>query len=120
MRTIIFKDESYKIQGAFFEVYREKGCGFLESVYQECLELELAVQGIPFVAKKPLSLSYKGRPLKSVFQTDLICFEKIIIEIKAVSALTDEHRAQLQNYLKSTGLTLGLLINMRTFSGSRI
>ena len=120
MKNILFKDECYQIQGALFEVYREKGCGFLESVYQECLELELELQGIPFAAKKPLSLSYKGRILTSVYQTDISCFGKIIIEIKALTGLTDEHRAQLQNYLKAPGLTLGLLVNFGHFPGVEI
>ena len=120
MKNIIFKEENYRIQGALFEVYREKGCGFVEPVYQECLEHELEMQGIPFAAKTPLALSYKGRPLKSTYQTDIICFEKIIIEIKAVTALCDEHRAQLQNYLKASGLTFGLLVNFGHFPGVEI
>ena len=64
---ILFKEESYRIVGACFEVYREKGCGFLESVYQECMEIELQIQGIPFVTKRPLTLEYKGRPLRSTY-----------------------------------------------------
>jgi GxxExxY protein len=111
MAEIIYKDESYKITGACFEVYKEKGCGFLEDVYQECLEIELEMQGIPFTPQQPLPLSYKTRPLKKKYIPDLICFEKIIIELKAVKELNDEHRAQLQNYLKATGYKLGLLVN---------
>jgi GxxExxY protein len=100
---LINKDESYRILGACFEVYKEKGSGFLEAVYQECLEIEFSLQGIPFVAKASLDLNYKGRPLKQRYEPDFICFEKIILEIKAVSQLADEHRAQLHNYLKATG-----------------
>lgn len=111
MNEIIHREESYKIMGACFEVYKEKGCGFLESVYQECLELELADQAIPFRSQQKLQLSYKGRPLKQTYEPDFVCHDKIILEIKAVSSLTDEHRAQVQNYLRATGHRLGLLVN---------
>ena len=111
MTDIVYKEESYKLNGAFFEVYKEKGCGFLEDVYQECLEIELELQGIDYVAQYPLKLKYKGRPLKKKYIPDFICLDKIIIEIKAVKEITDEHRAQLQNYLKATGYKLGLLVN---------
>lgn len=111
MADLILKDESYRIMGACFEVYREKGCGFVESVFQECLEIEFGLQGIPFVAQSPLSLSYKGRPLKSRYTPDFVCFDAVIVEIKAVSILADEHRAQVMNYLKATGMRLGLLVN---------
>jgi GxxExxY protein len=109
--SIIYKDESYAIMGACFEVYKEKGNGFLEQVYQECLEIELEMRGILFVPKQELSLSYKGRPLKSKYVPDLLCYGKIIVELKAVKELADEHRAQVHNYLKATGHRLGLLIN---------
>jgi GxxExxY protein len=108
---IVFKEESYKIVGACFEVYREKGCGFLESVYHECMEIELPLQGVPYVSKKPLQIEYKCNPLRTVFEPDFLCYDKIILELKAVTELTDEHRAQLQNYLKATGLRLGILAN---------
>jgi GxxExxY protein len=111
MGDIIYKDESYRIIGACFEVYTEKGCGFLEAVYQECLELEFQMQGLRFEAKKPLSLTYKGRPLSQNYVPDFICDGKIILELKAVSALADEHRAQVLNYLNGTGFKLGLLVN---------
>jgi len=108
---ILYKEESYAIVGACFEVYREKGCGFLEAVYQECLEMEFRLQGVPYMAKKSLALEYKGQPLCATYEPDFICYEKIVLEIKAVTELADEHRAQLQNYLKATGLKLGLLVN---------
>jgi len=108
---ILYKDESYRIQGAVFEVYREMGCGFLESVYQECLEKELAMQGIPFVSQKELKLTYKGRPLRQTYRADLICYDDIIVEVKALSNTTGEHTAQVLNYLKATGMRLGLLVN---------
>jgi GxxExxY protein len=108
---IIYKEESYEIMGACFEVYREKGCGFLEAVYQECLEMEFGDRRIAFKAQPSLAISYKGRLLKSTYTPDFICGNKIIVELKAVSALTDEHRAQLQNYLRAAGFRLGLLVN---------
>jgi len=109
--NIIYKDESYAIMGACFEVYKEKGCGFLEAVYQECLELELGIRTMPYVASVPLNLTYKGVQLRQRYVPDLICFQKIIVELKAVSELADEHRAQVHNYLRATGYRLGLLVN---------
>lgn len=108
---IVFKEESYKIVGACFEVYKEVGNGFLEAVYQECLSIELTERGIPFVEKPRLRLEYKEQKLKQKYEPDFICFDEIIIEIKAIKKLTDEHRAQVINYLKSSGKQLGLLIN---------
>ncbi len=108
---LLFKEESYRIMGACFEVYREKGCGFLESVYQECLGIELGLQGIPFLAQKPFGLEYKSVQLHSVYQPDFVCFGRIIVELKAVKDLADENRAQVLNYLKTTRLSLGLLVN---------
>lgn len=115
MSEVIYREESYRIMGACFEVYREKGCGFLEAVFQECLELEFADQGIPFVSHPTLALSYKGRQLRQTYAPDFVCFGKIIVEIKAVSALVDEHRAQVHNYLRATGHRLGLLVNFGHF-----
>jgi GxxExxY protein len=111
MTEIVYKKESYAIIGACFAVYNEKGCGFLEPVYQECLDIEFEYQRIPAIAKPSLNLSYRGRILKQIYQQDYVCFGKIIVELKAVSALTDEHRAQLLNYLQATGFDLGLLVN---------
>lgn len=108
---LLFKDECYKIMGACFQVYNEMGCGFVEPVYQECLEIELALQAIPFRRKVELELTYKNRKLEQKYVPDFICFEQIIIEIKAVSELNDIFRAQVHNYLKATGYRLGLLIN---------
>jgi GxxExxY protein len=109
--ALLFEEETYRILGACFEDYKEKGCGFLEAVYQECLCLELNLQQIPFEPHAELRLSYKGRRLEQFYQPDFICFGKIIVEIKAVSGLADEHRAQLHNYLKATGMRVGLLVN---------
>ena len=111
MSELIYKDESYRIIGACFEVYKEKGCGFLEAVYQDCLEIELALQSIPFAAQFPVTLNYKGRPLKQRYVADVVCYGKVLVELKAVSALADEHRAQVINYLHATGHRLGLLVN---------
>ncbi|WP_164103135.1 GxxExxY protein [Candidatus Laterigemmans baculatus] len=111
MSQLLFKNESYRIVGACFEVYNEQGSGFVEPVYQESLELELELQAVPYVAHQSLQLRYKGQPLKQVYIPDFMCFSQIIMEIKAVSALCDEHRAQVHNYLKATGFRLGLLVN---------
>jgi len=115
MTEIICKTESYAIIGACFEVYNEKGCRFLEPVYQECLGIEFEYQRIPAIAKPSLAVSYHGRILKQTYEPDYVCFEKIIVELKAVSGLTDEHRAQLLNYLHATGFELGLLVNFRHY-----
>ena len=117
---ILYKEESYKIVGACFEVYREKGCGFLEPVYQECMEIELRLQGIPYVPKQSLALEYKGCPLRSTYEPDFICHEKIVLELKAVTELADEHRAQVQNYLKATRLKLGLLVNFGHYPKAQV
>ncbi len=111
MNELILKDECYQVMGACFEVYKEKGCGFLESVFQECMELELGFRGIPFVAQPELALSYKGVPLRQTYIPDLVCFGTVLVELKAVSKLADEHRAQVINYLHATGLRAGLLVN---------
>ena len=111
------EEETHRILGACFEVYKEKGCGFVEPAYQECLELELVSQGIEFRAQQEIGLSYKGRPLRQTYRADFVCFGKVIVEIKAVSALADEHRAQLMNYLRATGLKVGLLINFSHYPG---
>lgn len=108
---LMYPQESYKIMGACFEVYKELGSGFLESVYQEALELEFQLQEIPFESQSTLRLRYKGHQLKQTYIPDFVCFGKIIVELKAVSKLVPEHHAQAQNYLKATGLRLALLVN---------
>lgn len=109
--NILFKEESYLIQGAIFEVYKELGPGFLEAVYQECLERELRSRNIPFAAQQELAISYKGQKLGQTYKPDFICYGKIIVELKAVGDLRAEHQAQTLNYLKATGIRLGLLVN---------
>lgn len=111
MKEIILREESFAIVGSCFNVYNDKGCGFLEPVYQECLAIEFEFQKIPTIPKPSLSLSYRERILTQTYQPDFVCFQKIIVELKAVSALADEHRAQVLNYLNATGFELGLLVN---------
>lgn len=120
MTDLKFAEESYRIRGAVFEVYREMGCGFLEAVYQECLAKELALQGIPFIAQRELLLEYKGETLVQTYKPDFICYDRIIIELKAVKELANEHRAQVHNYLKATGLELGLLVNFGHYPKAEI
>jgi GxxExxY protein len=110
-RELIYKEESYAIIGACFAVYKDKGCGFLEPVYHECLEIELESQGIQFLSKPLQTLQYRGRTLLQTFAPDFLCYDKIILEIKAASALIDEYRAQILNYLSATGCQLALLVN---------
>lgn len=117
---ILFSDECYNIQGAIFDVYKEMGCGFLEAVYQECLEKEFAKRAVPFLSQVELQLNYKEEPLKQTYKPDFICYEKIIIEIKAVKELGAVHKAQLLNYLKVTGLELGLLVNFGSYPKTEI
>ncbi len=110
-QTIIYKEECFAIQGAVYDIYREMGCGFVEAVYQECLEKEMARRDIPFKSQILLNITYKGETLTQTYKPDMICYEKIILELKALKETGDEHRAQLHNYLKATGLRLGLLVN---------
>ncbi len=120
MGKLKFEEESYRIRGAVYEVYREMGCGFLEPVYQECLERQFLEAKIPFVAKAELVLHYKGERLNQTYKPDFICLGKIIVEIKAVKELADEHRAQVHNYLKATGHELGFLINFGHYPKAQI
>ena len=107
----IFKEETYKIRGGMMKVYNELGSGFLEKVYQEALEIELKQTDIPYLREAPLKVFYRGQLLKQNFFADFICYNKIIVEVKAVSVLTDSHRAQVSNYLKATDYDIGLLVN---------
>jgi GxxExxY protein len=117
---VLFKEECYNIQGAIFEVYREMGCGFLETVYQECLEEEFRNRKIPFIAQQELRLMYKGKELEQSYKPDLICYDKIIIELKAVKEIAPEHEAQVFNYLKATKLKLGMLVNFGHYPKTQI
>ena len=117
---LIYKDESYTIQGAVFEVYREMGYGFLEAVYQECLSLEFYNRKIPFIPKKELQLLYKTQFLRKKYVPDFVCYDKIIVEIKTVNEILPEHQAQVFNYLQATKFKLALLVNFGAFPKAKI
>ncbi len=108
---IVYKEESYEIIGACMEVHRVLGCGFLEAVYQEALAIEFTKRGIPFEQNKKLRIYYNDILLRKEYEADFICFDKIIVEIKALSELKKGNLSQTLNYLKATGLNLGLLVN---------
>ena len=111
MDDFLYKDESYKIVGAMMAVHRELGCGFLEAVYQEALEIEFKLRGIPFEREKELCIYYKNNKLTKTYQPDFICYDKIIVELKAVEQMNSVYYAQTLNYMKITGFKLGLLAN---------
>ena len=113
---IIYRTESYNLIGAAIEVHKQIGCGFTEPIYQEAFEEELRLRGIPFQREKTINVTYKGKVLSKNFRPDFVCYEKIIVELKAVSEFTDEHIAQVYNYLKASGLELGILLNFATTS----
>jgi len=110
-RGLRYGNETYAILGACFAVYQDKGCGFLEAVYQECLEIEFRARGISFRAQPVLGLAYRGQPLTQTYAADFICFDRVLVEIKAVRALDPKHRAQTMHYLRATGIEVGLLVN---------
>ncbi len=120
MSEMMYKEECYLIQGAVFEVYKEMGSGFLEAVYQECLQKEFKNVGIPFIAQKELAIRYKGELLSQYYKPDFICYDKIIVELKGISAIKKEHHAQVINYLKATNLKLGLLVNFGAYPKAEI
>ena len=105
------KQETHKIIGCAMEVHNELGPGFLEAVYQEALELEFQMQGVPYLRETRLQLQYKGHPLKKTYKPDFFCFNKIIVELKASAGLTSDDLAQGLNYLKAAKVQLGLLLN---------
>ena len=111
MSELILKQECYRIVGAAMEVYNTLGPGFLEAVYQEALGIELAAQNIRFVPQHELKILYKGQTLKKAYIADFLVFDQVIVEIKALNQLASHEEAQLLNYLKATGLSLGILIN---------
>jgi GxxExxY protein len=111
MSNILYKDESYEILGSCFKIHNELGCGFLEAVYQECLELEFRQNIVPYVREKELNIYYRNIVLQKKYIADFICYDKIILEIKALNKLTGEHESQVINYLKATRMKLGILIN---------
>lgn len=113
---LIYKTESYDIIGAAMEVHKELGKGFLESVYQEALELEFSSYKVPYEREASVPIIYKNLRLSKYFVADFICYNKIILELKAVSELSPEHTSQVFNYLKATGFKLGILINFGSIS----
>ena len=108
---LVYKDEAYKINGALYEVHKRLGVGLLEKVYQEALEKELKLQGIPFEREKSFTIMYKGEELEQKYIADFVIYDKIVVELKAVDELLPVHKAQVINYLAITGYKLGLLVN---------
>ncbi len=111
MSEMRLEDEVYAVIGAATEVHRELGPGFLKGVYQEAMQFELSARGVPFEAERSISFGYKGRPLSLNNSADLVCFDQIIVELKALGQLSGDEQAQVLNDLKATGLRVGLLIN---------
>ena len=114
---IVYSQESYKIIGAAFNVYNTLGHGFLEAGYQECLELEFKKQGRPYEREKEIKIYYDGQELKQAYRADFVCYDKIIVELKAVSELDEAHHAQVYNYLHATNMKLGILLNFGSSEG---
>ena len=108
---MIYPSETYAVIGAAMEVQNELGCGFAELVYHEALNIELGLRGIPFETEKLITITYKGHLLERTNKADLVCYDNIVVELKAVDKLKTEHTSQLLNYLKATNLPLGILIN---------
>lgn len=111
MNDIVYKDESFAIIGAAMEVYNQLGSGFVEKVYQDALEIEFELRGIPYKREEHLPVFYKGRQIKHDFFVDFICYDKIVIECKAVSEILNIHKIQTLNYIKINNLKLGIVIN---------
>ena len=106
--------ETYAIIGAAMAVHRTLGCGFLEAVYQEALAIELGAQGVPFMTQAPLTIRYRGRALTTSYRADFLCFDTVIVELKALPRLSGLEEAQLLNYLKASQRERGLLLNFGT------
>ncbi|MGE5605719.1 MAG: GxxExxY protein [Bacteroidota bacterium] len=111
---LLFKDQVYRIIGSAMNVSNELGCGFLEAVYQEAMEIEFTENNIPYEPQKKIIINYKGRTLDKEYIADFLCFNNIIVEIKAINRITKIEEAQILNYLKATKLPLGLIINFGT------
>jgi GxxExxY protein len=108
---LLYENEAFQIRGAAFEVYRAMGAGFLEAVYQECVEIEFTKRGIIFEVHRPLAVHYKGEVLQQTYVADFVCYGRIVVELKSVRTIAPEHRAQTINYLRATEMKLALLIN---------
>lgn len=111
MKREIYQEEGYRFMGAAFEVYNDRGYGMSEEIYQESLEIELELRGIPFQPKPELRCSYKGRELKRRYVPDLLVLHCLLVELKAVTQLAPEHEAQLLNYVRITRQPVGYLVN---------
>lgn len=109
--SLLHAEETFRIRGAVFEVHSTLGSGFLEAVYQECLALEFSGREIPFRSQPILALDYKGMRLRQTYSPDFVCFDRIVVELKVAREIAPEHRAQVINYLRATGMSLGLLVN---------
>ena len=118
--SLVYPNESYAIRGAAMRVYNVLGSGFLEAVYQEALEIELDKRHIPYEKEKELDVYYDGIRLSKKYVADFVCYDKIILELKAVKELDDSHRSQIYNYLKATGFKLGFLINFGKYDELQI
>jgi len=117
---ILFKDECFKIYGCIYAVNRKLGSGFLEAVYQEALEIELRRENVPFLSQQKLEILYDGIPLTNSYIADIVCYNKILLELKAISKINNQHKAQLLNYLAATGFRLGLLVNFNSYPKAEI
>ena len=111
MGDFLYREESFAIIGAAMEVHKVLGCGFTEPVYQAALEQEFLLRNIPFEREKTFPVMYKGITLEKTYRVDFLCFGQVIVELKALSGFSDEHKAQVLNYLKASKLKLGLLVN---------
>jgi GxxExxY protein len=118
--NLLSSQETFRIRGAVYEVSRQLGTGFLEAVYQEALALEFLEQNIPFAASPPLAISNKGTLLAQSYRPDYVCFDSVIVELKAVRELAPDHRAQTLSYLKATGLRVALLVNFGCAPKARV
>jgi GxxExxY protein len=117
---LLLEEETFRIRGAVFEVSGQLGAGFLEAVYQEALSIELRAREIPFAASPALAITYKGKLPSQTYRPDFVCFDSVIVELKAMREVAAEHRAQLINYLKATGLRVGLLVNFGCAPKARV
>jgi len=122
MNNILYKDESYSIIGCCIEVYNVLGRGFLEVVYKDALEIEFQMNNIPYTREKIFEIEYKGKILQRMYQADFILFDKIILEVKHYKILSNDNLAQTLNYLKVSGLKLGILANFgeSSFNSKRV
>jgi GxxExxY protein len=110
-RELLYRDEVYAVIGAAIEVHRQHGSGFAEAIYQESMEIELGIRGIPFRRQVPLNVHYKGQLLEKGFTADLVCYDCVLVELKSLTKMSGTEEAQVLNYLKASGLRVGLLIN---------